>query len=73
MHTRMVKSNETTTDRVIGPYSPKARRSMLSRRTELLVGTRTVTSRHADARACPGVTAHQVTLQIGQSISIVNV
>jgi hypothetical protein len=34
---------------------------------------RTVTSRHADARACAGVTAHQVTLQIGQSISIVNV
>jgi hypothetical protein len=34
----MVESNETTTDRIVGPYPPEAARSMLSRRTELLVG-----------------------------------
>jgi hypothetical protein len=36
---RMVKSNETATDRIAGPYPRTAARSILSRRTRSLVGT----------------------------------
>jgi hypothetical protein len=36
---RIVNSNETTTDRIVGPYPRMAARSMFSRRTRFLVGT----------------------------------